>query len=92
MPQPLQRRLVQRGTFALPRQRTVGGEAEPGQVLQNRVLVLTARTLPVVILDPKQDMAAFAPGGLPHVDGVDDMTEMKVPGGGGSESRDHHDA
>ena len=64
----------------MPDQWTVGREPQPRQILEQRGLIFRAAALPIVILDAQQHLAVAGPGGVPHVDGVDDMAEVKEPG------------
>jgi hypothetical protein len=54
--QPGERALVDGASFALPNWRSVSGEPEPGEILEDRRLVDWSASLRVVILDAKQDL------------------------------------
>ena len=73
----------------MPDQWTVGFEAKPREILEQCGLVFRAAALPIVILDAEQHLAVTGPGGLPDVDGIDDMAEVKEAGRRGRESCYH---
>ncbi len=66
--------------------RAVGGEPEPGEVVEQRVDVGLARPCLVVILDAQHHLAAYRPCNAPDVNGVDHMAEMEKPGWGWRET------
>jgi hypothetical protein len=74
----------------LPDERLVGLEAEPFEILENRPLVLGPASLPIVILDPKQDLPAACLRNSPDLNGVDDVADMEETGRRWRESADHH--
>ena len=55
-------------------------EAEPVEVVEQRVLVVSAASRAIVVLDPQQDVAAERPRDAPHMDRVDDVAEVQIPG------------
>src|SRR5262245_4453488 len=89
--QTRERMLVDRASIALPDERLVGLEAEPFQILENRALVLRTAALPIVILDAQEDAASARLGDFPHVDGVDDVAQMKEAGGRRRKPTDDHE-
>lgn len=79
-------------TIALPQQwvqTVIGHEAKPLQVLENARLVFGPAADSIVILHTQQHAAARRTRKAPHVDGVDDVTEVKMPGGRGGVARQH---
>ena len=53
--QALEGLLIDRTTLALPDRRLVGGEAEPREILEDRVLEVTPAALSIVVLDAQQN-------------------------------------
>ena len=98
--EPRDRRLVDGTVVTLPIGRRpaaelvarpdVGHEAEPVEILEQRLLVLRPAALPVVILDPEQHRRAPCPRRLPDVERVGDVAEVEVAGGGRRESCSLH--
>ena len=76
----MQRLAINRIAFTLPHRRTVSNESQPRQIFEQRGLVLGAAALPIVILDPQQHLAVARFRGIPDVDGVDDVAEVKESG------------
>jgi len=65
-----------------PHRRLVGREPEPPQILEQSRLEFGPAPLPIVVLDAEQNAAVPRPGFPPDVDGVDDVSKVKVAGGG----------
>src|SRR4029079_515435 len=80
-----QRRVVGADGFVvgLADRTLVGGEAEPGDVLEDRGVEGLAGTLPVMVLDPEQDGGAGEPGAAPDPERIRDMSEMQEAGRSG---------
>src|SRR5262249_45242450 len=55
-------------------------EPEPLEILEDRALVLRAAPLPVVILDAQEHTAAARACDAPHVEGVDDVSQVEKAG------------
>lgn len=61
--------------------RRVGLETEPLEVVEDSGLEAIARAPAVVVLDAEQHSAAVAAGQSPHVDGVDQVSQVEEPCG-----------
>ncbi len=59
----------------------VGDESEPVEILEDRGLVFRPAANAIMILEPEQHAAAERARHAPRVDGVDDVTEVKIAGG-----------
>jgi hypothetical protein len=59
----------------------VGNEPEPVEIVEECAFVLGTAADPVVIFEPEQDTCACPPRMTPDIDRVDDVAEMKKPGG-----------
>ena len=55
-------------------------EAEPGEILEQRPLVVRAAADAIVIFDAEQDPTVERPRDAPDVDRVHDVSEVKVAG------------
>lgn len=64
-------------------------EAEPGEVFENGGIEFGPAALAIVVLDAEQDLAVAIVGGLPDVEGVDDVSQMKKAGRGRREPCNH---
>ena len=81
--QAIERLLVHQRGLALPEWRIeadVWLESEPGEILEQRTLVVRAATDAIVIFDAKQDAATERTRNAPDIDRVDDMPEVKIAG------------
>ena len=58
--------LIDRAALALPYDRTVGREAEPFEILEQRSLEFGAAARPVVVFDAQQHAAAVLARAKPH--------------------------
>ena len=90
--EPFDRVPINLTTIALSQKRMqtlIGIKAKPVQVLENAGFVLRPAADAIVILHPQQHAAAGRTREAPHVDGVDDVTEVKVTGGRRGVAREH---
>ncbi|MCL4684991.1 hypothetical protein KJ059_09605 [Myxococcota bacterium] len=62
-------------------------EAEPVEILEQRLLVARLATLAIVVLDAQQHARLERLREAPHVDGVGDVPEVQEAGGGRREAR-----
>lgn len=67
----------------------IGLESKPGEVLENARFVVRPAADPIVILYAQQHTAVHRARQAPHVDGIDDVTEVKVTGRRWSVAREH---
>ena len=81
------RTLVHRAALALPAYSAVciatvlvGVKAEPVEILEQRLLVLASRSLPIVILDAQHDGPVERARKTPHEDRVHHVAEMQIAG------------
>src|SRR5581483_7652629 len=72
----LERARVDLAALALPRHPPGPAKAEPRQILEDRGVVGRPAALPIVVLDPQQHARAE----IPHVHGVQHVTEVQEPG------------
>ena len=79
--QPIESVTIDIPTIALPQKRMqtfIGLEPKPGEVLENARFVFRPAADPIVILHAQQHTAVHRARQTPHVDGIDDVTEVKV--------------
>ena len=67
-------------------QTIVGLEAKPHEVFENAGLVFRPAANAIVILHAQKYASARCARQTPHVDGIDDVTEVKVTGRGRRDS------
>jgi hypothetical protein len=77
-----QRVLVNRFALALADDCSIVDEAEPREILQDRLLEFDARALSIAILDAQQTWPP-RPASLPDMQGVKDVAEVQIPVGAG---------
>ena len=90
--QPIERVPILVATVTLPEkwgQTFIGLESKPGEVLENARFVFGPAADAIVILHAQQHTAVCRPSQAPHVDGVDNVTEVKVTGRGRGVARQH---
>jgi hypothetical protein len=77
---------VHRGRVPLAGRAQVGYQSQPGEVLEQRLLVFRPASAAVVILDPEQHPAIERARESPHPDGIHDVAKMEVARGTGREA------
>src|SRR5262245_28487423 len=81
--QPIESVQIKVATIALPQKRMqtfIGLEAKPGEILDNARFVFGPAADAIMILHAQQHTTASRACQAPNVDGVDDVTEVKVAG------------
>ena len=90
--QPIESVAIHIATVALPQkgmQTFIGLESKPSEVPENARFVFGPAADPIVILHAQQHTAVHRPRQAPHVDGVDDVAEVKMTGRGRGVAREH---
>jgi hypothetical protein len=74
----------------LSRELTVGLESEPRKILEQRSLEDRTASGAIVIFNAEQHSRVSTAGAsrFPDIDGIENVAEVEVTGGGGSETRD----
>src|SRR5262249_48690212 len=78
--QTVERAFVDFAPLALPYQWLIGDEPDPRQIVEDFDIVFAPAAMPIVVLDPQQDPPAARPCLTPHVDRIDDVTEVEEAG------------
>ena len=89
-PKIVERAIVKRTALALPGQFAIGREPEPCQILEDRLLELRAAARPIVIFNAQQHtrIGPARTRDIPHVNRVEHVPQMQVPGRAGGEPSD----
>ena len=89
--QLIERPLVNVAPFALPNERLVRREAQPVEIVQQRIFEFRPAARSIVILNPQQHPATAWTRKTPDMDRIDDMPEVEIAGRRRCESCDDAD-